>query len=110
VVSDPLKVLRYQTSAGEQPYTNWVRSLKDRRAANLIHARVDRIESGHFGTVRHINGKVWEMKIDFGPGYRVYYLRDGHRIVLLLSGGNKRSQERDIRRAEQYADDYGRRK
>lgn len=109
-MSDQLEVLRYQTTEGEQPYTTWVRGLRDRRAANLIQTRVDRIESGHFGAVRHINGKVWEIKIDFGPGYRVYYLRDGHRIVVLLSGGDKSSQERDIRRAEQYAADYGRRK
>lgn len=107
---DQLEVLRYQMVDGEQPYTAWVRGLKDRRAANLIQARVDRLESGYFGTVRHIDGKVWEMKIDFGPGYRVYYLRDGHRIVILLSGGDKSSQERDIRRAGQYAADYGRRK
>lgn len=73
-------------------------------------AEVDRLESGHFGTVRQIDGKVWEMKIDFGPGYHEYYLRDGHRIVILLSGGDKSSQERDIRRAEQFAADYGRRK
>jgi putative addiction module killer protein len=104
------EILRYQTSDGEQPYTNWIHGLKDRRAANLIHARVDRLESGHVGTVRHIDGKVWEMKIDFGPGYRVYFYREGHRIVILLCGGDKSSQERDIRRAIQYAADYGRRK
>jgi putative addiction module killer protein len=104
------EILRYQTSDGEQPYTNWIHGLKDRRAANLIHARVDRLESGHVGTVRHIENKVWEMKIDFGPGYRVYFYREGHRIVILLCGGDKSSQERDIRRAIQYAADYGRRK
>jgi len=108
MMHQPFKILRYQTNNGDQPYTEWVNALKDRQAANLIHARVDRLEDGHFGRTRHINQNVWEMKIDFGPGYRVFYLRNGDEIVLLC-GGDKNSQERDIHRALRYAADYGRR-
>jgi putative addiction module killer protein len=109
-VPEQFEILRYQTPEGEQPYTEWVNHLRDRQAANLIHARVDRLEQGHFGKVRHIEDKVWEMKIDFGPGYRVFYLRDGERIIILLCGGDKGSQDRDIARAQRYATDYWRRK
>jgi putative addiction module killer protein len=71
---------------------------------------VTRMELGHFGVHRHVGDGVWELKIRYGPGYRVYYIRDGERLIILLCGGDKGSQERDIARAKTYAADYWRRK
>lgn len=76
----------------------------------MIHARVDRLEGGHFGKVRHIHNEIWKMKLYLGPGYRVYHLRDGEQIIVLLCGGDKGSQTRDIQKAIRYAEDYWRRK
>lgn len=105
----PYRVLRYQTSDSRQPYTEWWQGLKDRVGASIIKAHVDRMELGHFGKSRWVGEDVWELKITYGPGYRVYYLRDGEHVVILLCGGDKGSQKRDIQKAKEYATDYWRR-
>jgi putative addiction module killer protein len=68
------------------------------------------MQLGHFGKSRNITDGVWELKIYFGPGYRVYYLKEGKNLVILLCGGDKSSQDRDIGRAKIYAEDYRRRR
>lgn len=84
-------------------YQKWVTSLADMRAQALITARVERLALGNPGNVKALGDGVSELKIDFGPGYRVYFTRTGKTVVLLLCGGDKSSQAKDIRRAKQIA-------
>jgi putative addiction module killer protein len=84
-------------------YQKWVTSLTDVRAQALITARVERLALGNPGNVKALGDGVSELKIDFGPGYRVYFARTGKTVVLLLCGGDKSSQAKDIRRAKQIA-------
>jgi putative addiction module killer protein len=80
-------------------YRDWINSLKDLAARARIQVRIDRLVHGNPGQYRTLAGGVRELKIDFGPGYRVYYTRRGTQLVILLAGGDKSSQEQDIRRA-----------
>ena len=104
-----MELRRYRTVGGHVPFSEWIGSL-DSRVAGRVSAYVDRMKSGHWGDSRSVGQGVTELKIDFGPGYRVYYLRDGHTVVVLLCAGHKRSQKADILRAQEYAADYWRRK
>ena len=84
-------------------FQDWLVALVDERAQALITARIGRLEAGNPGNVRSVGDGVSEMKIDFGPGYRVYFTRTGRTILLLLCGGNKSTQTRDIQRAKRIA-------
>ena len=100
-------VLRYyQSSAFEQPFVEWLRGLNDRQARTRIEARLARVAVGNFGDVEPVGEGVMELRIDWGPGYRVYFGRIGQVVVLLLCGGDKRTQQRDIKRAKAYFEDY----
>jgi putative addiction module killer protein len=81
----------------------WLRKLKDRRAAVRIVDRVVQLSKGNAGDVRPVGGGISELRIHHGPGYRVYYLQRGSRLILLLCGGDKSSQQRDIEAAEKIA-------
>jgi putative addiction module killer protein len=80
-------------------YVKWLDGLKDIRARARILARVERLAAGNPGDVRPVGQGVSELRIDYGPGYRVYFTRQGKQIVILLAGGDKRSQPADIRKA-----------
>jgi len=80
-------------------YVDWLRSLRDTKAKVAIIRRVARIEQGNFGDHKFCRDGVWELRVDVGPGYRVYYAVSGHEVVLLLCGGDKRTQDADIDRA-----------
>ena len=108
MIDDRIELRRYRTAGGHVPYSEWLADLND-ATAGRVSAYVDRMKSGNFGHSRPIGQSVSELKINFGPGYRVYYLRDGHMIVVLLCGGDKGSQRADIRWAREYAVDYWRR-
>ncbi|HET97562.1 MAG TPA: type II toxin-antitoxin system RelE/ParE family toxin [Desulfurivibrio alkaliphilus] len=84
-------------------FTKWFRSLKDRRAKARIQARIDRVEMGHFGDVAPVGEGVSELRIFYGPGYRVYFVQKDAVIVILLSGGDKSSQKADIAKAKEIA-------
>jgi putative addiction module killer protein len=99
----------YVTQEGEDPFKDWIASLADRMARARLLARVQRMAAGNFGNCRPIDGGVWELKIDHGPGYRVYYARAGIRLILLLIGGDKRRQQTDIATAIDYWQDWQRR-
>jgi putative addiction module killer protein len=90
-------------------YIDWLRRLRDNRAKVAIIRRVVRIEEGNFGFHRFCRDNVWELRIDSGPGYRVYYALSGQRLVLLLCAGDKRTQDADIGRAVDYWQDWQRR-
>lgn len=87
-------------------YREWISDLKDVAGRARILMRVDRLIHGNPGTHRHLTGGVAELKIDVGPGYRVYYSQRGDKLLLLLAGGDKASQSRDIATALQLAHDY----
>jgi len=96
----------YQTPAGEQPFVEWLGGLKDRQARTRIEARLTRVSVGNLGEVEAVGEGVMELKIDWGPGYRVYFSPLGQVIILLLCGGDKRTQRKDIKRAKAYLEDY----
>lgn len=88
------------------PFSKWLAALKDRQAAGVVRARLNRVRLGNFGDCRSVGGHVEELRVDFGPGYRIYFGRDGGSIVILLCGGDKRTQARDIATAKQYWKEY----
>lgn len=81
----------------------WLSDLKDRQAAARIVARIDRLALGNAGDVKPVGSGVSEMRVDYGPGYRVYYSQRGSLVVLLLCGGDKRTQDADIKQAKKLA-------
>lgn len=107
---DSYRIEHYLTAGdGQDLYLNWFRRLRDNQAKVAVIRRVARIELGNFGDHRFCRDGVWELRINAGPGYRVYYALSGYRVVLLLSGGDKRGQEADIDRAVGYWQDWQRR-
>lgn len=103
------EVRHYLTPKGKDVVQEWQNGLRDTKARIAIDRRINRIEIGNFGDHRFCRDGVWELRIDAGPGYRVYYARAGAQIVLLLAGGDKRTQEADIDRACAYWQDWQRR-
>jgi putative addiction module killer protein len=87
-------------------YRAWINGLRDIKGRARIQVRVDRLVHGNPGQHRNLTGGVSELKIDFGPGYRVYYTQRGSRLILLLAGGDKSTQEHDIKRAIELARNY----
>jgi putative addiction module killer protein len=84
-------------------FRSWLAKLKDRGARARIDTRVERLSRGNPGDVKFVGEGVLEIRIDYGPGYRVYYMRKNERLILLLAGGDKRTQARDIREAIELA-------
>ena len=81
----------------------WFRNLRDRRARARIQVRIDRLALGNPGDVKPVGEGVSELRIDYGPGYRVYFVRHGEAVIVLLAGGDKRTQARDINTALRFA-------
>ena len=92
----------YITETGKIPFRDWLESLKDIHARAKIRVALDRIRLGNFGHAKSVGEGVHEFKIDYGLGYRVYYAFSGAAIVLLLLGGDKASQSKDIARAKEF--------
>jgi putative addiction module killer protein len=86
-------------------FRKWLDDLADRRAAERIAQRIVRLQSGLLGDVKPVGGGVSELRVDFGPGYRVYFVQRGSVLIVLLCGGDKRSQSRDIVRAKTLAEE-----
>lgn len=102
--------LNYYTTSKDKPVVQeWLESLADKAAAARIVMRIERLAKGHMGDCKPLKDGVWELRIDYGPGYRVYYSKTGKTVVLLLCGGDKRKQDADIERAVAYLEDYKRR-
>lgn len=106
MAASPRDVRVYVRADGRAPFSEWVESLRDRRAAVRIWARVARLRLGNLGDHRWVGGGVWELRLHCGPGYRVYFGQSGVRLVLLLCGGDKGSQREDIDEAKDYWADY----
>lgn len=99
-VERPIKLFR--ASDGHVPYLRWFEGLSDDRARQKIQARMARVRLGNLGHCRSVGNGVQELKIDYGPGYRVYFGQDGQSLIILLCGGDKSTQKRDIRSATAY--------
>lgn len=102
----PYEIDYYLTETGKKPFKEWLDGLKDVFGRAKIRIRLDRARLGNLGDNRSVGEGVRELRIDYGPGYRVYFALDGTRVVLLLLGGDKSSQERDIARAREYWREY----
>ena len=92
-------VRRYCTVGGAEPFTEWLAGLKDRKAHARILARIEVLALGSLGDAKVLRDGVWELRIDVGPGYRVYFGREGNAVVILLCGGDKRKQDADLKGA-----------
>jgi len=107
--STPQILREYVTSTGKNPFRKWLLNLRDIHARARIRVRLNRIRSGNFGDVKSVGDGISELRIPHGPGYRVYFAKEGNIIVLLLCGGDKSSQATDIKTAKEYWADYNKR-
>lgn len=104
------EIRRYRSATGGEPFTKWLSDRPDRQARARILARLERLEAGNFGDVRFLRDGVSELRIDWGPGYRVYFGREGRMVIVLLCGGDKRKQHADIGKAVDLWQEYVNRK
>ena len=105
----PIRLLEYVTEDGKNVFRTWIRKLKDNTARARIRVRLNRIRLGNFGDCKPVGEGVNEIRIDYGPGYRVYFSRNDFAVVILLCGGTKKKQSEDIKLAQKYWADYQRR-
>lgn len=107
-----MEVTHYLTSDGHDPFQSWLNALKrkDRQAAMRVLTRLNRLALGNPGDCKSVGGGVMELRISYGPGYRVYYAQVGNRLVMLLTGGSKKGQQGDIDQAKALLADYQERK
>jgi len=99
------QVKEYLTQEGKNPYRDWLETL-DNPVKQRIQARILRFESGNLGDVKALGEGIFEARIDYGPGYRIYFGQEGNVLVLLLFGGDKSSQKKDILRAKNFWKQY----
>lgn len=99
-------VNEYKASTGKNYFREWLDSLKDRKAKAIVDIRVANLRRGTFGDCDPVGEGVMELKIHYGPGYRIYFGRTGKTIMLLLCGGTKRKQNKDIKKAKEYWKEY----
>lgn len=103
------KVEDYLTEDGRIPFKEWLSALTDRQAKARVLTRVQRMAAGNLGDCKPLQDGVWELRIDHGPGYRVYYAQTGKKLLLLLIGGDKSKQQSDINKAVDYWKNWNRR-
>lgn len=96
----------YLAPNGKAPFSVWLSKLRDAQGRAVIKARINRLRVGNFGDCKPIGGGMSELRIDFGPGYRVYFGQAGKAVIVLLCGGDKGSQPADIRKAKAYWAEY----
>lgn len=101
-----IEIREYQTADGRRPFAEWMTGLHDPRANQRIVARILRMQAGNRGDWKAVGAGMFELRIDYGPGYRVYCGQVGATLVLLLCGGDKRTQAKDIETAHAYWQDY----
>ena len=104
------EIRRYRAVTGSEPFTDWLSALHDRQAKARILARLERLGVGNFGDCKFLRDGVRELRVDWGPGYRVYFGREGQTVVVLLCGGDKRKQDSDIKKAVALWQEYENRK
>lgn len=98
----PREIEVYELPNGQAPFTEWFTSIQDTKTQTRIRGRLDRLEKGNFGDYESVGSGIFELRLHFGPGYRIYFGEVDRTIVLLLCGGDKSTQTRDIQRAKTY--------
>jgi len=101
-----IQILHYVDRAGRDIFDNWLTGITDGRAKAKIGIRIGRFAMGNFGDCKPLRESVWELRVDWGPGYRIYYSLISRNVALLLCAGQKRRQSADIDRAIEYLKDY----
>jgi putative addiction module killer protein len=101
-----LEIREYQTAEGKTPLTEWLGGLRDGPTRSRIVARLDRLKAGLLGDWKSVGNGLCELRIDHGPGYRVYYAQESKTLILLFCGGDKSTQAKDIETAHAYWKDY----
>ena len=96
----------YETRAGRCPFDSWFEGIRELNTRAKILSRLDRLKLGNFGDCKSLSDGVYELRIHYGPGIRIYFSKVGNTIVLLLCGGDKGSQARDIKKAKEYLKDH----
>lgn len=96
----------YRTKEGKAPFTEWLKSLKDVTGRAHITHRLDRVVGGNYGDYKFVDGGVYELRIHYGPGYRVYFSEQENTILLLLLGGSKKTQHKDVKKAKQFLAEF----
>ena len=104
------KLKDYLSENGHSPFNEWLTGLRDLQARARVRTRLDRVRIGNLGDYVSVGDGVFELRIFYGPGYRVYFGQDGDRLVILLCGGDKKTQRKDIDTAKAYWQDYQQRK
>ena len=105
----PRDIRRYITSDDKIPFAQWFNSLRDLKVKTKIAQRLNRISLGNLGDYRSVGEGVYELRIDYGSGYRIYFGQIGTNTILLLGGGDKKTQTKDIQLAKKHWKDYRRR-
>lgn len=105
VSQEPWEIRRYVDEQGVRPFATWLSKL-DQKTKARVAARLDRVADGNFGDHKSVGEGVYELRLFFGPGYRIYYGIVGRRIILLLAGGDKKNQSKDIKIAKRLLDSY----
>lgn len=103
-------ILHYLTADQKDPYQDWLDKIKDIKARIAIDRRIERLKINHLGDHKFCREGIFELRIDYGPGYRIYYTQEKDITIILLAGGTKRSQEKDIEKAISFLKDYKERK
>ncbi|NEQ67594.1 MAG: type II toxin-antitoxin system RelE/ParE family toxin [Symploca sp. SIO2D2] len=108
--AQPRELALYVTEEDNCPFEGWLDTLRDRQARARIKKRLDRITLGNLGDFKPVGEGVMALRIDYGPGYRIYFAQSGATIILLLCGGDKSTQNQDILRAQQYWTNFKKRR
>lgn len=106
LATEPKKVIVYQDASGTEPFTDWLNNLRDEKGRRAVLKRISRLEYGLYGDCEPVGDGVSELRIFLGPGYRVYFAEEARHIVVLLCGGDKSTQDKDIKTAKAYWKEY----
>ncbi|MFZ4657663.1 MAG: type II toxin-antitoxin system RelE/ParE family toxin [Caldilineaceae bacterium] len=101
-VVQPKQAVVYADAEGYEPFTDWLMALRDTQGRQRILVRIGRLEQGNYGDVAPVDEGVSELRLFFGPGYRIYFAEEGNTVIILLCGGDKSTQHRDIAQAKVY--------
>jgi putative addiction module killer protein len=99
------EIVYFESEEGEKPFYDFFRGLKDTKTKARIISRLNRLESGNFGDLKKLK-RIYELRLFFGPGYRIYFGIEDDKLIVLLTGGDKSSQKKDIINAQRYWDEY----
>ena len=102
----PISLVFYQILDGKIPFNEWFNSLKSEESKQIVDARMTRLQDGNLGDHKSLRGGIYELRIHFSQGFRIYFGKRGEQLVVLLVGGEKKTQEKDILRAEKYWQDF----